>query len=75
MVSGVGSRIAGSRWARGLEPVREARGVPRWILWSGIVITLVFVVMAVAAPVLAPYDFDQYRDSNGVRFAKQQHPS
>jgi peptide/nickel transport system permease protein len=72
---GISSRIATSRWARGLAPVREARGVPRWILWSGIVITLVFVVMAVAAPVLAPYNFDQYRDSHGVRFVKQQHPS
>ncbi len=47
---GISSRIAGSRWARGLVPVREARGVPRWILWSGVVITLLFVVMAMAAP-------------------------
>jgi peptide/nickel transport system permease protein len=72
---GISSRIAGSRWARGLVPVREARGVPRWILWSGVVLTLVFIVMAVAAPLIAPYDFDQYRDANGVRFVKQQHPS
>jgi peptide/nickel transport system permease protein len=75
MAGRISSRIATARWARGLEPVREARGVPRWILWAGVVITLVFVVMAVAAPVLAPYNFDQYRDASGQRFVKQQHPS
>jgi peptide/nickel transport system permease protein len=75
MAGRISSRIATARWARGLAPVREARGVPRWILWSGVVITLVFVVMAVAAPVLAPYNFDQYRDASGQRFVKQQHPS
>jgi peptide/nickel transport system permease protein len=63
----LGARI----WA----PIREARGVPRWVLWAGVVITLVFVVLALFAPVISPYDFDEYRTSTGERFGKQQHPS
>ncbi|MDX6593567.1 MAG: peptide/nickel transport system permease protein [Gaiellales bacterium] len=56
-------------------PIRDARGAPRWIVWSGLVITLLFVFMALAAPWIAPYDFDQYRDSSGQRFPKQGDPS
>jgi peptide/nickel transport system permease protein len=56
-------------------PIREARGVPRWVLWAGIVITLVFVVLALFASVISPYEFDEYRTSAGDRFGKQQHPS
>jgi peptide/nickel transport system permease protein len=62
-------------WGRALEPVREARGVPRWILWAGVVITLVFVVAALTAPWISPYAFDQYTDASGHRFPKQGHPS
>ncbi len=61
--------------ARIWTPIRQARGVPRWVLWAGIVITLVFVVLALFAPVISPYDFDEYRTSTGERFGKQQHPS
>jgi peptide/nickel transport system permease protein len=60
---------------RVFAPIREARGVPRWVLLAGIVITLVFVVLAVAAPLISPYDFDEYRTASGERFGKQQHPS
>lgn len=56
-------------------PVRQARGVPRWVVWAGVVITLLFVALALASPLIAPYGFDQYRDSSGERFAKQQAPS
>jgi peptide/nickel transport system permease protein len=56
-------------------PIRQARGVPKWVLWGGIVITLIFVVLAVFAPVISPYDFDEYRTSTGERFGKQQSPS
>jgi peptide/nickel transport system permease protein len=64
--------MLGARW---IAPIRQARGVPRWVLWAGIVITLVFVVLALFAPVISPYDFDEYRASSGERFGKQQHPS
>jgi peptide/nickel transport system permease protein len=63
------------RIGRAVAPVREARGVQRWILWAGIAITAMFVVMALAAPWISPYSFDQYRDSAGHRFVKQQGPS
>jgi peptide/nickel transport system permease protein len=56
-------------------PIRQARGVPRWVLWGGIVITLIFIVLAVFAPVISPYDFDEYQTPTGERFGKQQPPS
>jgi peptide/nickel transport system permease protein len=63
----IGGRIFG--------PIREARGVPRWVLWAGIVLTLVFIVVALFAPLISPYEFDEYRTASGERFGKQQHPS
>jgi peptide/nickel transport system permease protein len=64
-----------ARAGRAFAPVHEARGVPRWIVWSGIMLTLLFVVMALTAPWISPYDFDQYQDASGQRFVKQQAPS
>jgi peptide/nickel transport system permease protein len=56
-------------------PIREARGVPKMILWTGLAITLLFIVLAILAPAISPYRFDQYRTADGVRFVKQQAPS
>ena len=61
--------------ARIFAPLHEAKGVPKWIVWAGIVITLFFVILAVAAPLISPYDFNDYRDTSGERFGKQQAPS
>jgi peptide/nickel transport system permease protein len=63
------------RGDRFLAPIREARGVPKWVLWSGIVITTFFVVLALFAPLISPYDFDEFQTASGERFGKQQHPS
>lgn len=60
---------------RMFAPIREARGMPKWILGVGLAITLLFIVLAVFAPLIAPYDFDQYRTADGVRFVKHQEPS
>jgi peptide/nickel transport system permease protein len=60
---------------RVFAPIREARGVPRWVLWAGIVITLLFIVLALFAPVISPYDFDEFQTASGERFGKQQRPS
>jgi peptide/nickel transport system permease protein len=57
-----------------LGEIRRARGTPKWLLYSGLAIVAVFVVLAVFAPLIAPYGFDQV-DSGGVRFAKQASPS
>ena len=56
-----------------VEPLRQARGLPRWLLIAGVIIVVGFVVMAIFAPVLAPYGFDQVQDAAG-RFPKQAHP-
>lgn len=60
---------------RVLGPIREARGVPRGILWAGALITLGFVFLAFFAPLISPYAFDQYKSEDGVRFEKQAPPS
>jgi len=57
-----------------LGPIVHAHGMPRWLLWAGILITGFFVVLAVFAPLIAPYGFDQYRGDEG-RFPKQGPPS
>lgn len=64
------SRLRAPRW---LRPIGEARGVSRWILWSGVVIVAVFLVLAIFAPLLAPYGFDQVQDG-ATQFPKQASP-
>jgi peptide/nickel transport system permease protein len=50
------------------------RGLARWILLAGVVISLAFLVMAIFAPWIAPYDFNQSR-VDGVKLPKLAHPS
>jgi peptide/nickel transport system permease protein len=57
-----------------LQPIGEARGTPRWLLISGLVIVGVFLVLAIFAPLIAPYGFDQ-ASAEGTRFPKQASPS
>ena len=61
------------RLPRALQPIAEARGAPRWILFSGLVIVFVFVVLAIFAPLIAPYGFDQVT-ADAMRFEKQASP-
>jgi peptide/nickel transport system permease protein len=65
-------RLGGVR--RALGPVTEARGTARAMLWIGAGITLGFVLVALLAPVLAPYDFDTFR-ADGERFPQLAAPS
>ena len=37
----------------------EARGLSKWILIAGIVIVAFFLILAIFAPLIAPYGFDQ----------------
>jgi peptide/nickel transport system permease protein len=48
-----------SLWARVVSPVSQTTGLARWILLSGVFITAVFVLLAVFAPLIAPYGFAQ----------------
>jgi peptide/nickel transport system permease protein len=58
---------------RALTPIAEARGFARRLLWTGAGLTLLFVLLAIFAPVLSPYRFDQYA-AHGHRFAQLAHP-
>lgn len=65
-------RLAGLRRAFG--PIGESRGMTRTMLLVGVGITLGFVLVALLAPLIAPYDFDTFR-ANGHRFPQLAAPS
>jgi peptide/nickel transport system permease protein len=56
------------------KPFTETTGFGRWMLVVGILITGVFVVCAIFAPWIAPYDFAQ-ASADGQRFPKAAPPS
>lgn len=60
---------------RVVTPLRDARGLPKWVLWIGGAISGVFVILAVFAPWIAPYGFAQYQTAEGERFPKYAAPS
>jgi peptide/nickel transport system permease protein len=55
-------------------PYRQSHGIQRFMLVAGTSISLAFVLMAIFAPVIAPYGFADYKDDAG-RFPTQGHPS
>ncbi|NYD41852.1 ABC transporter permease [Nocardioides panaciterrulae] len=57
-------------WSR----VWNTQGMARWILLAGVVITVVFVLFAVFAPWIAPYDFNQ-TTVDGTKLPKLAPPS
>ena len=59
---------------RAFAPVTEARGMARTMLWVGAGISLAFVLIALLAPLIAPYDFDTFR-ADGQRFPQLAPPS
>ena len=70
-MAGIG-RLSGLR--RLGRDVHEARGVPKWILYSGLGIVAFFVILAIFSAQIAPYGFDQIA-ANGSPFPKQAPPS
>ncbi|MGX5680645.1 ABC transporter permease [Schumannella luteola] len=56
-----------------VHQLRQSVGLQRGMLIAGLVITGLFVLTAVLAPVLAPYGYSQLRDENGT-FGAQQPP-
>ena len=58
-----------------LRPFATTQGIARWMLLVGAFITAVFVVCALVAPWIAPYGFDQFKDSDGKSFPQLGHPS
>src|SRR3954470_8082426 len=62
---------------RGLPVVlqlRQSVGLQRGMLVAGLVLTAIFLLTAVFAPLLAPYEYNQLRDAAGP-FGAQAHPS
>jgi len=59
---------------RATKPIREAGGVARAMFWTGIVITLFFIALAVFARFIAPYGFTQYKSGHHL-FPVLGHPS
>jgi peptide/nickel transport system permease protein len=57
-----------------LNAARRSRGVQRFMLMFGLVLTAIFLLLAVLAPFIAPYGFAQLQDGNGY-FDAQQPPS
>jgi peptide/nickel transport system permease protein len=72
--AGPGGRGLRGGLRRLFAPVADARGLAKWMLWAGVAITLLFVVLAVFAPLIAPYGFAEYQDG-GQTFPKQGAPS
>lgn len=64
------------RWHRlpVVQQLRQSVGLQRGMLVAGLVLTGVFVLAALFAPLIAPYSFGQLRDQGG-NFGAQQHPS
>jgi peptide/nickel transport system permease protein len=62
------------RTRRTFAPIAEARGLTRTMLWFGAGITVAFVLVALFAPWLAPYEFDAF-EADGERFAQLEAPS
>lgn len=53
--------LSGLRHA--FAPLLEARGLARWMVWTGVGLVTLFVVLAIFAPQIAPYNWNQYCSS------------
>jgi peptide/nickel transport system permease protein len=58
-----------------LALLRRSPGLAKWLLLTGAVVVGLFLVIAVFAPLLAPYDFNQYQSAGGIRFPQLAPPS
>ncbi len=55
--------------------VHQSHGLQRFMLLFGFALMAMFLIVAVFAPWIAPYDFSAVRDADGVKFGTQQAPS
>ena len=71
---------AGTRRRRGwrelpvVRQLHQSVGLQRGMLVAGLVLSAIFLLTAIFAPLLAPYEFNQLRDPSGA-FGAQQPPS
>ncbi|MFH7322776.1 dipeptide ABC transporter ATP-binding protein [Aeromicrobium sp. JJY06] len=59
----------------GRSVIQQSHGLQRFMLLLGVGLILFFLVLAIFAPWIAPYDFNQVRGDDGVLFGTQQPPS
>src|SRR4051795_5346212 len=64
----------GSIFSKIAAPYRQSHGVQRFMLVTGTIVSLLVILMAIFAPLIAPYSFDTYQDAAG-RFPTQGHPT
>ena len=55
-------------------PYRQSHGVQRFMLVSGTIVSILLIVCAIFAPLIAPFSFDTYQDAAG-RFPTQGEPT
>lgn len=58
-----------------VSPFSKTSGLARWMLVVGMVLTAIFILLAIFAPWVAPYGYSQYQDADGERFPKLAPPS
>jgi peptide/nickel transport system permease protein len=58
-----------------VKELKIAVGWQKGMLITGLSITVLFVLVAIFAPVIAPYGYSQIKDANGVSFPTQAAPS
>jgi peptide/nickel transport system permease protein len=57
-----------------VRQVQQSVGLQRGMLGAGLVLSAVFLLIAIVAPLLAPYEYNQLRDATGP-FGAQEEPS
>src|SRR5829696_6381096 len=67
-------RKRGGRLSKLISPFKQSHGVQRFMLVTGTVVSVLLILMAIFAPMIAPYSFDTYQDAQG-RFPTQGEPS
>src|SRR4051794_13550251 len=67
-------RRRGNIFSKIAAPYKSSHGVQRFMLVTGTIVSIAFILMALFAPLFAPYNFDTYQDAAG-RFPTQGHPS
>jgi peptide/nickel transport system permease protein len=67
-------RRRGSILSRIAAPFKQSHGIQRFMLVTGTAVSLLLILAAILAPVLAPYGFDTYQDAQG-RFPTQGEPT
>lgn len=55
--------------------IAQSHGLQRFMLLLGVCLIAFFLLLAILAPWIAPYDFNQVRGDDGVLFGTQQPPS